>query len=139
MSATTLKVNVADVMRKDFVVVDGMESVAGALATMVEKNLEVVFVAKRSDADEYGMLSLATIVHDVLAINRPSQRINVYEIMVKPVIAVHAAMNIRYCARLFSNANIHAAPVIAGGEIIGLVTHRQLAAGYAGMRTSDTE
>ena len=138
MSAATLMVSVADVMRKDFVVVDGMEPVASALDTMVEKNLEVVFVAKRSDADEYGMLALATIVHDVLAINRPSQRINVYEIMVKPVIAVHAGMNIRYCARLFARANILAAPVIADGEIIGLVTHRQLAVGYVGQQASDT-
>jgi CBS domain-containing protein len=46
-------VRVVDVMELDFAVVDGVATVAEALAMMREKNAHFLIVAKRSEEDEF--------------------------------------------------------------------------------------
>jgi CBS domain-containing protein len=55
-------VRVSDVMELDYAIVEGVATVAEALAIMREKNAHFVIVAKRHEDDEYGMV-LGT-VHD---------------------------------------------------------------------------
>ena len=119
-------VRVADVMELDYAVIDGVATVAEALAVMRERGAHFLIVAKRSDDDEFGIVLVADIAKQVLARNRAPERTNVYEIMSKPVLAVRQEMDIRYCARLFENFGISAAPVIARGEIKGVVAYDQL-------------
>ena len=76
--------------------------------------------------DEYGILLLADIARLVLGRDRSPDRVNVYEIMSKPVLSVNPAMDIRYCARLFDRFGLSMAPVIEGGEVIGLVSYNDL-------------
>ena len=71
------------------------------------------FVDKRHDDDEYGMLLISDVAKKVLAMDRSPDRINVYEIMSKPVLSVDPDMNIRYCARYFERFGLTRAPVIA--------------------------
>lgn len=119
-------VRVSDVMRRDYALVDGVATVAEALAVLREKNAHFLIVAKRSDDDEFGIVMVADIAKQVLARNRSPDRTNVYEIMSKPVLSVKPGMDIRYCARLFHRFGISAAPVIEGGEIHGIVAYDQL-------------
>ena len=119
-------VRVADVMERDYVVLDGVATVAEALAVLREKNVHFVIVAKRHADDEYGILMVADIAKQVLAPNRSPERTNVYEIMSKPVLSVRPGMDIRYCARLFHRFGISTAPVIENGEIEGIVAYDQL-------------
>jgi CBS domain-containing protein len=42
--------------------------------------------------------------------------------MCKPVISVEPDMDIRYCARLFQRFDLTRAPVVQGGEVIGIVS-----------------
>ena len=119
-------VRVADVMAPDFVMVDGVATVAEALARLREKNARFLIVAKRHEDDEFGIVMVADIAKQVLALNRSPERTNVYEIMSKPVLAAKPEMDIRYCARLFQRFGISAAPVIDGGEIQGIVAYDQL-------------
>ncbi|WP_315980661.1 CBS domain-containing protein [Aliamphritea spongicola] len=51
---------------------------------------------------------------------------NIYEIMTKPVIGVEPEMDIRYSARLFDNFGLSIAPVIAGGEVKGVVSYNEI-------------
>ncbi len=81
---------------------------------------------KRDDSDEYGIVLLADIAKQVIAADRSPERVNVYEIMSKPVICVRPKMNIRYTARLFNNFGIAVAPVIEQGNIIGVVTYTDI-------------
>ena len=119
-------IRVADVMERDYVIVDGVATVAEALAILREKNGHYLIVAKRHEDDEFGMVMVADIAKQVLALNRSSERTNVYEIMSKPVLSVKPDMDIRYCARLFNRFGISAAPVIEHGEIKGIVAYDQL-------------
>lgn len=122
-------VRVRDIMRPRFIIVDGMETVADALRKMAAEPADVLIVDKRDENDEYGIVLLTNIVAEVLAVNRPAKRIHVYEIMSKPVVMIDAAMNIRYCAQLFANFGMSTAPVEQDGEIVGIVSYRELAFG----------
>ncbi len=119
-------VRVADVMERDYVIVDGVATVAEALANLRKRNVHLLIVAKRHEDDEFGTVMIADIAKQVLARNRSPERTNVYEIMSKPVLSVKPEMDIRYCARLFERFGISAAPVIQGGEIKGIVAYDQL-------------
>ena len=119
-------IRVADVMEQDYGIVEGVATVAEALAILQKKNAHFLIVAKRSEDDEFGILMVADIAKQVLARNRSPERTNVYEIMFKPVLSVKPTMDIRYCARLFERFGIAAAPVIEGDEIKGVVAYDQL-------------
>jgi predicted transcriptional regulator len=113
-------------MERDYVIVDGVATVAEALAVLREKNGHFLVVAKRHEDDEFGMVMVADIAKQVLARNRSPERTNVYEIMSKPVLSVKPGMDIRYCARLFDRFGVSAAPVIQDNEVKGIVAYDQL-------------
>lgn len=115
-------IRVRDVMKDKFDIVDGMETVEHALNTMTHLETKTLIIKKRHDDDVYGMVTLSDIARNVLAEDRSPDRVNVYEIMSKPVITVYPDMDIRYCARLFSKFNLTRAPVTEGGNVIGLVS-----------------
>jgi len=119
-------VRVADVMDRDLGTIDGVATVAEALAVMRERDAHFLIVNKRNEDDEYGIVLVADVAKQVLARNRAPERTNVYEIMSKPVLAVPPRMDIRYCARLFHRFGISTAPVIEAGEIRGVVTYDRL-------------
>ncbi len=119
-------IRVADVMEQDFAIVEGVATVAEALAMMRERDAHFLIVARRHDDDEYGIVMIRDIAEHVLSPHRSPERTNVYEIMSKPVLSVKPQMDIRYCARLFHSFGISTAPVIEGNEILGIVTYDQL-------------
>jgi predicted transcriptional regulator len=119
-------VRVADVMETDYAMVNGVATVAEALAILLERNAHFLIVAKRDEDDEFGVVMVADIAKQVLARDRSPERTNVYEIMSKPALSVKPEMDIRYCARLFDRFGIAAAPVIEGDEIKGIVAYDQL-------------
>jgi predicted transcriptional regulator len=113
-------------METDYAMVNGVATVAEALAILLERNAHFLIVAKRDEDDEFGVVMVADIAKQVLARDRSPERTNVYEIMSKPVLSVKPEMDIRYCARLFDRFGIAAAPVIEGDEIKGIVAYDQL-------------
>ena len=119
-------IRVADVMQREYVIIEGVATVAEAIAVAIEKNVHFLIVAKRNQDDEFGIVSVADIAKNVLARNRAPERTNVYEIMSKPALCVRPEMDIRYCARLFDRFGISTAPVIEGDEIAGIVAYDQL-------------
>jgi len=119
-------IRVADVMEQDYAIVDGVATVAKAIAMLREKKAHFLLVAKRHEDDEFGVVMVSDIAKHVLAPHRSPERTNVYEIMSKPVLSVKPGMDIRYCARLFHRFGVSAAPVVEGDEIKGIVAYDQL-------------
>jgi len=119
-------VRVRDVMKIGVDIVNGMTTVAEAMAEMRHPETRTLIVDKRHDDDEYGVVMFRDIARDVLARGRAPERVNVYEIMSKPVIAVEPRMDVRYCTRLFDRFGISRAPVIEDGRIIGLVSYTDI-------------
>ncbi len=110
-------------MRTDVTEVDGKLDVLAALKIMKEVGATSLIVKRRDENDEYGMLLFSDIAKKVIAKNRAPERVNVYEIMSKPVLTVRPDMEIRYCARLFDNFGISHAPVVENGKIVGIVSY----------------
>ena len=119
-------IRVKDVMKTDFGTIEGVATVADALIKMKTLKTAVLIVNKRNEDDEYGMLTSGDIARHVLAKDRAPDRVNVYEIMSKPVISVHPDMDIRYCSRLFANYNLVRAPVLENKKVIGMVSPNSL-------------
>jgi CBS domain-containing protein len=119
-------IRVKDVMKTDFGTIDGIATVADALKQMKTLKTAVLIVNKRNEDDEYGMLTSGDIARHVLAKDRAPDRVNVYEIMSKPVITVHPDMDIRYCSRLFANYNLVRAPVVENNKVVGMVSPNSL-------------
>jgi CBS domain-containing protein len=115
-------VRVRDVMKSQFDTVDGMATVAEALDTMSHVDTKTLIVKKRHEDDAIGMVVLSDISRQVLAMDRAPDRVNIYEIMSKPVMTVDLDMDIRYCARLFARFNLSRAPVVSEGEVVGIVS-----------------
>jgi len=117
---------VSDVMNHEFLMMDGLATVAEALREMKACNANFVLIEKRSDDDEYGLVMASDIAKKVLAVNSSPDRTNIYEIMSKPVLSVEPGMHIRYCARLFDHFGISTAPVVSDGKILGVVSYDTL-------------
>lgn len=119
-------VRVRDVMKVEFDMVDGLATVADALRDMKHIDTKALVVRKRNDDDEYGIVELEDIATGVLAKNRAAERVNVYEIMNKPLIGVDPSMDIRYCARLFERHHLNRAAVVENREVIGIVSYADI-------------
>jgi len=119
-------VRVRDVMKESVDIVDGLITVADALRRMKHVNNLALIVDKRHPDDEYGIVLLADIARQVLALDKSPERVNVYEIMSKPVLGVPPDMDIRYCARMFDKFGLSLAPVIDLGKVVGLVSYSGL-------------
>ena len=126
---TRQRIFVHEVMRKDVTVVDGKLDIMEALRIMHRVKATCLMVEKRHEHDEYGMLLFSDVAKQVLAKDRAPERVNVFEIMAKPVISVRPDMDIRYCARLFENCGISHAPVLQNEEILGIVSYYLLVLG----------
>lgn len=115
-------VPVRDVMRTEVTEVEGKLDVLSALKIMKKVRATSLIVKRRNERDEYGMLLFSDVAKHVIANDRAPERVNVYEIMAKPVLSVRPDMDIRYCARLFQNFGISHAPVVENDKVIGIVS-----------------
>jgi predicted transcriptional regulator len=120
-------VQVRDAMTTDnYQFADGMMTVAEGIKLAKKHNVSVLIINKRNAQDEYGLVMLADIAKEVIAKDRSPDRVNLYEIMAKPLISVLPDMDVRYCARLFERFSIHLAPVIENKDIIGMVDYTNM-------------
>ncbi len=119
-------IRVSDVMLTKFDLTDGTATIAEALRSAEHLETGCILVDRRDENDEYGILLLSDIAKQVLAVDKAPDRVNVYEIMSKPVIYIHPKMDIRYCARLFEKFGITRTPVIKDQVILGVVSYRDI-------------
>jgi len=119
-------VRAEDVMKEDFILVDGMATVQEALDRVRETKARCIVVKKRHDDDEYGILLLSDVAKQLIARKRAPERVNVYEIMSKPVISIRPNMDVRYVARLLENFGLTLAPVLHRSEVMGVVGYEDI-------------
>ena len=113
-------------MNSEFDLVDGMDTVAEALTKAQHLESKCFIVDTRHENDEYGIVLLSDVAKKVLAKDKAPERVNIYEIMAKPVVSVDPEMDIRYCSRLFENFGLNRAPVIEKRKVIGVVGYTDI-------------
>lgn len=117
---------VRDVMKSEFDMVEGMDTVADVLKNSKHPETKCFIVNIRHEDDEYGIVLLSDIAKKVLAKNKAPERVNIYEIMSKPVIYVDPEMDIRYCVRLFENFGLARAPVVENKKVVGIIGYTDI-------------
>ena len=126
MNSETKIIRVRDVMKQEFDSIDGRVTVMEALKMMKHVETKSLVVNKRHDDDEYGMVLISDIAKLVLAKDRSPDRVNVYEIMAKPLLTVDPDMDIRYCARYLESFSLSRAPVLENKEVIGIISYTDM-------------
>ncbi|MCB1872601.1 MAG: CBS domain-containing protein [Gammaproteobacteria bacterium] len=126
MGAQVKRVSVRDVMKTEFTTIDRQATIYEALLKIKKYRTSVLVVEKRDENDEFGILLVGDIARQVLAKDRSSKRVNVYEVMIKPAVCVHPNMDIRYCSRLFARFGLVRALVVESRQVLGTISPNSL-------------
>ena len=125
-------VTVGDLMVSELYSIDGLATVADAMELMRRHGVNALAVNRRDDTDEVGLVSVSDIARDVIGPDRSPERVNVYEIMSKPVVTLPPDMLARYAVRLLVRFDITRAVVVdRDRNPLGIVTMRDLVLGQS--------
>jgi CBS domain-containing protein len=123
-------VRVSDLMGAEVHTIDGLATVAEAMAAMKRLQISSLVVNRRDDDDELGLVTVSDLAREVVTRDRAPDRVNVYEIMSKPALTVRSGMLARYAVRLLVQFGVSRALVVDDrGAPCGLVTLRDLVLG----------
>ena len=123
---------VGDIMRTEVYTVDGLATVSEAMALMRRHRVSSLVVPRRDDDDEFGLILVSDIARRVIAENRAPERVNVYEVMSKPVLTLASEMQARYAVRLLVRFEVSRAVVVdQDRKPVGIATMRELVLGHA--------
>ncbi len=118
---------VSEVMTTDIIMINATATVHDATELMRKHNTSSIVVDRRDETDEFGLIVVSDISSKVLAQNLSPKRVNIYEIMSKPVITVPEKMKIVLAMRLLSRFQLSRALVVGTNrKPLGIVTLRDL-------------
>ena len=121
---------VADVMSTGVLRVDGKALVREAVELMRTLDVSSLIVERLDETDEFGLITMADIAREIVAKNRSLDRVNVMEIMSKPVLSVPQNMTLLNATRLLATFDISRAVVIDDKRNpVGMVTRGDLVFG----------
>ncbi len=128
---STPHIKVADVMGTEVHMIDPMKPVREAMRVMRLHGVSSLVIARHDERDEMGIVVVSDIAQQVIAKDRSPDRVDVYEIMAKPVITLDKDMDIRYAVRLLSKFSLSRGLVVDHErELVGIVTLRDMVLAY---------
>ncbi|NQV58125.1 MAG: CBS domain-containing protein [Alphaproteobacteria bacterium] len=124
-------IKVSQIMRTEVRMVDPMTPVREAMRFMRQHEVSSLVIARRDEHDELGLVVVSDIANKVIAKNLSPDRVDVYEIMSKPVITLDSDMDIRYAVRLLGNFGLSRGLVIDHDRnLVGIATMRDMVLAY---------
>jgi predicted transcriptional regulator len=133
-------IKVAEVMARDLQTIDSMATVRQAMEKMSREHVSSLVVERRDENDEYGMIVVTDIAREVVAANLSFDRVQVYEIMSKPVVYVDPGMDLRYAIRLLVRFGLSRALVLGHDrQMQGMVTLRDMVLRYAELGNAEVQ
>ncbi|MBL6952897.1 MAG: CBS domain-containing protein [Alphaproteobacteria bacterium] len=124
-------IKVSQIMRTEVRMVDPMTPVREAMQFMRQHEVSSLVIARRDEHDELGLVVVSDIANKVIAKNLSPDRVDVYEIMSKPVITLDSDMDIRYAVRLLGNFGLSRGLVIDHDRnLVGIATMRDMVLAY---------
>lgn len=122
--------HVHDVMSSSIHIIDRLATVSEAIDLMREHQVSSLVINRRHEGDEFGLVVVTDIAIKIIGAELSPGRTNVYEIMSKPVVTVDVNMDIKYAIRLLGRLSLSRALVTDQGELVGLVTMRDMVLRY---------
>ena len=97
-----------------------------------------MIVDRHDEDDEYGVIAITDIADLVVAKNLSFNRVNVYEIMRKPVLTLHPRTDIRNAINIINRFKISRAVVLDDARtLLGIVTLRDMVLRYVVAREGE--
>ncbi len=120
-------VTIKDVMTPEVQTIDRTATVRDAVRKMRDSKISSIVVERRDESDEYGLITVTDIAAEVIGEGRSPDRVNVYEVMTKPILALPAEMQVRYAVRMLTRFKLARALVIDHERRpLGIVTLRDM-------------
>jgi CBS domain-containing protein len=120
-------VHVGDVMTASIKTIKRTATVDQAIEAMREAGVSSLVVERRDDTDEFGLVAITDIAREVTSRDRPADRVNVYEVMTKPVLTLAVDMRTEYAVRLLVRFKLSRALVVDSSRApVGIVTLRDM-------------
>lgn len=120
-------VTIKDVMTPEVQTIDRTATVRDAVRKMRDSKFSSIVVERRDESDEYGLITVTDIAAEVIGEGRSPDRVNVYEVMTKPILALPAEMQVRYAVRMLTRFKLARALVIDHERRpLGIVTLRDM-------------
>jgi CBS domain-containing protein len=123
-------IRVREIMTPAPRVIDGLATVREAVELMRKHHVSSLVIDRRHEGDEYGMVTVHDVAGKVIGEDRSQDRMNVYEIMSKPVLTVDVDMDIKYAIRILTRFRLSRALVTEKGSMVGIVTLRDMTIRY---------
>lgn len=124
-------IKVGQVMRTEVYTVDPMTPVRDAMRVMAEHGVSSLVIERRDEQDELGLVVVSDIASQVIAKNHSPDRVDVYEIMSKPVLTLDIEMDIRYAVRLLGSFGLSRGLVTDHDrKLVGIVSLRDMVLAY---------
>ena len=114
--------NLADILREKgntVLRIDATASVFDAVKMMVEANVGALLV---TDGEATGIITERDYLRRAALEERPDKETLVREIMTSPVVCVGPETTVDECMALMTEKRFRHAPVVDGGEIVGMVS-----------------
>ena len=105
---------------KDVWSVDVEEPVLEAIQIMADRQIGALPVTRNGELA--GMISERDYARKVILLGRSSAETQVWEIMSSPVITVSPNEDVRQCMQLMTEKRIRHLPVLADGQMIGVIS-----------------
>ncbi|MFP3905195.1 MAG: CBS domain-containing protein, partial [Armatimonadota bacterium] len=88
-----------EIMTTGVVMIDGIATVAEAIAKMKQQGVRALIVDRREEDDAYGIVTQRDICYKVLAEGLDPNEVKVHEIHSKPLVVVNPDLDVKYVAR----------------------------------------
>ena len=126
------KIKVPEFMTSNVQTINQMAPAREAMNEMKEYGSSSLIVGRHDEDDEYGVIAITDIADLVVAKNLSFDRVNVYEIMRKPVLTLHPGTDISHAINIINRFKISRAVVLDDARtLLGIVTLRDMVLRYA--------
>tara|TARA_S200000501_G_C20744392_1_gene708827 strand:- start:475 stop:891 length:417 start_codon:yes stop_codon:yes gene_type:complete len=126
------KIKVPEFMTSNVLTINQITPVREAMNEMKEYCSSSLIVARHHEDYEYGVTAITDIANLVVAKNLSFDRVDVYEIMRKPVLTLHPETDIHHAINIINRFKISRAAVLDDARtLLIIVTLRDMVLRYA--------
>jgi len=115
--------NVVEIMHKEIITVNKGMSVREAAKIMENKNIGGLLVKKEGN---FGIITERDIIKNVISQNKNPDTVLVSDVMTTFIITIDHTKNTLDASELFKKHNIRHLPVVKDGEVIGIISIRDV-------------
>ena len=113
---------VKDLMKTDVATISPMATVRDALTAMHRQGVKSLVSEKKDAHDAYGIVTYTGILHAIVAEEGDIDLMNVYDIYIKPAIAISPEVDTKYVAQMMIRQNVKRLLVVDGNQLAGVIS-----------------